>query len=92
MEIHFEAPERVAEAFSSLAAAFESSGFDFDTVRDSSIPLNQIWLTFPLNHHKKMLLSRAARAGEQQAAGVAARAGFPRGPIDDCASVKTGRS
>jgi len=79
MEIHFADPERVPEAFISLASALQSSGFDFNTVRNCSIPATEIWLAYPLNNRKKPLLSYAAHVGEQQAAGVAVQAGSPRG-------------
>ena len=89
MEIHFEDRERVPAAFSSLAAALESSGFDFDIARNSSIPPTEIWLTYPLNDRKKTLLSCAARVGEQQAERVAVQTGSPRGQTDNHASVPT---
>ncbi len=78
MEIHFTDPERVPAAFNSLAAALQSSGFDFNTLRNSSIPVTEIWLTYPLNDRSKTLLSCAAQVGELQAAAVAAQSGSPR--------------
>jgi hypothetical protein len=70
MEIHFADPERVPAAFTSLAAALQRSGFDFNTVGDSSIPATEIWLTYPLNDRNKTLLSCAAPVEEQQAAAI----------------------
>jgi hypothetical protein len=78
MEIHFADPERLPAAFSSLASALQSSGFDFNTVGNSSIPAAEIWLTYPLNDRNKTLLSCAARVEEQQAAAVAVQSGSPR--------------
>jgi hypothetical protein len=87
MEIHFADPERVPAAFTSLAAALQSSGFDLSTLRNSSIPATEIWLRYPLNDRNKTLLSCAARVGEQQAAAVAVQSGSPRGHTDDRAAV-----
>ena len=87
MEIHFADQERVPAAFTSLAATLQSSGFDLNTLGNSSIPATEIWLTYPLNGRNKTLLSCAARAGEQQAATVAVQSGSPRGQTDNRASV-----
>jgi hypothetical protein len=92
MEIRFADPERVPATFTSLAATLQSSGFDLNTLGNSSIPIAEIWLTYPLNDRNKTLLSCAARVGEQQAAGVAVQAGSPRGQTGNHASVSTGRS
>jgi hypothetical protein len=83
MEIHFADPERVPAAFNSLATALQSSGFDFNSLGNSSIPETEIWLTYPLNGRSKTLLSCAARIGEQQAAVVAVQSGSPRGQKDN---------
>jgi len=90
MEIHFADPERVPAAFTSLAATLQSSGFDLNTLGNSSIPETEIWLTYPLNDRNKTLLSCAARVGEQQAAAVAVQSGSPRGQTDNRDSL-TGR-
>jgi hypothetical protein len=89
MEIHFADPERVPAAFTSLAAALQSSGFDFNTVGNSSIPATEIWLTYPLNDRNKTLLSCAVRVREQQAVAVAVQSGSPRGQTDNRASVSS---
>jgi hypothetical protein len=89
MEIHFADPERVPAAFTSLAAALQSSGFDFNTVGNSSIPATEIWLTYALNDRSNTLLSCAAQAEEQQAA-VAVQSGSPRGLTDNYTSVSRG--
>jgi hypothetical protein len=89
-EIHFADRERVAAVFTSLAATLQSSGFDLNTLENSSIPPTEIWLTYPLNDRNKTLLSCAARVGEQQAAGVAVQSGSPRGQPDSRASVSRG--
>jgi hypothetical protein len=90
MEIHFPDPERIPAAFTSLAATLESSGFDLNTLENSSIPATEIWLTYPLNDRNKALLSCAARVGERQAARVAVQSGSPRGQTDSRASVSRG--
>ena len=87
MEIHFADPERVPAAFSSLASALHSTGFEFYTVRNSSIPATEIWLAYPLNDREKTLLSCAAQVGEQQSARVAVQAGSARGQTDKHASI-----
>ena len=93
MEIHFADPERVPAAFTSLAATLQSSGFDLNTLGNSSIPATEIWLTYPVNDRNKTLLSCAARVGEQQAAAGAAQSGSPRGQTDNRATVlRDGRS
>ena len=83
MEIHFADPEQVPAAFNSLATALQSSGFDFNSLGNSSVPETEIWLTYPLNDRNKTLLSCAARVGEQQAAVVAVQSGSPRGQKDN---------
>jgi hypothetical protein len=93
MEIHFADPERVPAAFNSLADTLQSSGFDLNTLGNSSIPATEIWLTYPLNDRNKTLLSCAARVEEQQAAAVAVESGFARGQTDNHASVsRSGRN
>jgi len=93
MEIHFVDPERVPAAFNSLADTLQSSGFDLNTLGNSSIPATEIWLTYPLNDRNKTLLSCAARVEEQQAAAVAVESGFARGQTDNHASVsRSGRN
>ena len=87
MEIHFAEPERVPAAFTSLAATLQSSGFDLNTLGNSSIPATEIWLTYPLNDRNKTLLSCAARVGEQQGAAVAVESGSLRGQTDNRASI-----
>jgi hypothetical protein len=87
IEIHFADPERVPAAFTSLAATLQSSGFDLNTLENSSIPATEIWLTYPVNDRNKALLSCAARVGEQQATAVAAQAGSPRCQTDSRTSV-----
>jgi hypothetical protein len=89
MEIHFADPELVPAAFVSLASALQSSGVDFNTVRNCSIPATEIWLAYPLNHRKEALLSYAAHVGEQQTARVAVQAGSPRGQINNHDSINT---
>jgi len=91
MKIHFADPERVPVAFTSLAATLQSSGFDLNTVENSSIPATEIWLTYPLTDRNKTLLSRAARVGEQQAAAVAVQSGSPRGQTEQSRVRVTGR-
>jgi hypothetical protein len=90
MEIHFADPERVPAAFTSLAATLQSSGFDLNTLGNSSMPASEIWLTYPLNDRNKTLLSCAARVREQQAAAVAVQSGSPRGQTDNRATVLRG--
>jgi len=90
-EIHFADRERVPAAFTSLAATLQSSGFDLNTLENSSIPAAEIWLTYPLNDRNKTLLSCAARAGEQQAAAVAVQSGSPRGQTEQSRVRVTGR-
>jgi hypothetical protein len=90
MEIHFADPERVPAVFTSMAAALQSSGFDFNTLGNSSISASEIWLTYPLNDRNKTLLSCAARVGEQQAAAVVVQSGSPRGQTDNRASIAPG--
>jgi hypothetical protein len=90
MEIHFADRERVPAAFTSLAATLQDSGFDLNTLGNSSIPATEIWLTYPLNDRNKTLLSCAARVGEQQAAAVAVQSGSPRGQTDSRASASRG--
>lgn len=87
MEIHFADPERVPAAFTSLAATLQSSGFDLNTVGNSSIPATEIWLTYPLNDRNKTLLSCAARVAEQQTAAVAVESGSLRRQAENHASV-----
>lgn len=87
MEIRFADPERVPAAFTTLADTLQSSGFDLNTLGNSSIPATEIWLTYPLNERNKTLLSCAARVGEQQAAAVAAESGSLRGQTDNRVSV-----
>ncbi|HEY2915551.1 MAG TPA: hypothetical protein VGK21_19445 [Candidatus Angelobacter sp.] len=92
-EIHFADPEQIPAAFTSLAATLQSSGFDLNTLENSSIPATEIWLICPLNDRNKTLLSCAARVGEQQAAAVAAQSGSPRCQTDNRATVlRDGRS
>ena len=90
MEIHFADPERVPESFTLLAATLQSSGFDLNTLENSSIPATEIWLTYPLNDRNKTLLSCAAWGGEQQATAVAAQSGSPRCQTDSRATVLRG--
>jgi hypothetical protein len=87
MEIHFADPEQVPAAFNSLATALQSSGCDFNSLGNSSVPVTEIWLTYPLNNRNKTLLSCAARVGEQQAAAVAVQSGSLRGQTDNRASI-----
>lgn len=87
MEIHFADPEQVPAAFNSLATALQSSGFDFNSLGNSRIPVTEIWLTYPLNDRNKTWLSCAARVGEQQAAAVAAQSGSARDQTDNHAAV-----
>ena len=75
MQIHFADPEQVPAAFNSLATALQSSGCDFNSLGNSSVPVTEIWLTYPLNNRNKTLLSCAARVGEQQATAVAVQSG-----------------
>jgi hypothetical protein len=89
-EIHFADRERVPAVFTSLAATLQSSGFDLNTLENSSIPAAEIWLTYPLNDRNKTLLSCAALAGEQQAAAVDVPSGSPRGQTDNRASGSRG--
>jgi hypothetical protein len=90
MEIHFADPQRVPAAFTSLAAALQSSGFDFNPLRNSSIPATEIWLTYPLNDRNTTLLSCAARVEEQQITAFAVQSGSPRGQTDKPASASGG--
>ena len=90
IEIHFADPERVPAAFTSLAATLQSSGFDLNTLGNSSIPETEIWLTYPLNDRNKTLLSCAAWVGEQQAAAVGAQSGSPHCQTDNRATVLRG--
>ncbi len=90
MEIHFADPERVPAAFTSLAATLQGSGFDLNTLENSSIPATEIWLTYPLNDRNKTLLSCAAWVGEQQATAVAAQSGSPRCQPDNSATLLRG--
>jgi hypothetical protein len=83
MEIHLADPEQVPATFISVASALQRGGFDFNTVRNCSIPATEIWLAYPLNGRSKTLLSCAARIGEQQAATVAIQSGSPRGQTDN---------
>jgi hypothetical protein len=90
MEIHFADPEQVPEAFNSLATALQSSGFDFNSLWNSSVPLTEIWLTYPLNDRNKTLLSCAARVGEQQVRRLQTQSGSARGQTDNHAVVSRG--
>jgi hypothetical protein len=89
-EIHFADRERVPAVFTSLAATLQSSGFDLNTLENSSIPPTEIWLTYPLNDRNKTSLSCASRVGEQQAPAVAVQSGSPRGHTDNRATVLRG--
>jgi hypothetical protein len=86
VEIHFDDAKRVPGTLSSLATALESSGADFNTLQDSSIPATEIWLTYPLDDQiddrKKIVLSCATLAREEQVTGFAFQPGAPHHWID----------
>jgi hypothetical protein len=87
MEIHFADLERVPAAFSSLASALHSTGFEFKTVTNCNVPPSEIWLSYPLNDQETTLLACAAQVEEQQIARVAVQAGLARGQTSKHASI-----
>jgi len=74
VQIRVSDPGQVPAVFTLLATALQSSGIDFNTARNSSIPAAEIWLVCPLNGWSRTLLScAAAPVGEQPKADALSR-------------------
>ena len=69
-EIHLEHPERVEIALTLLLSVLHENGCDLEVTSSSSVPETDIWLIYPLNDQRQMVVSCASCQAEHMESAI----------------------